>query len=171
MSPNVTDSRENRMDVHDNARLTPRGREALVRAVVDHGLTKAEAARRFNTTAKTVTKWVQRFCAEGVAGYATVPPAPISCRAKPRSQQAMPLKPLRRQRHTQAAIAQQLGLSQATASRILRRRGLSLLAAIEPVEPRPRYERQTPGEIVHIDIKKGVSEVLAQEMARSASRY
>jgi hypothetical protein len=47
MSPNVTDSPEKRMDVHNNACLTPRGREAMVRAIVDDGLTNAEAARRF----------------------------------------------------------------------------------------------------------------------------
>jgi transposase-like protein len=56
------------MDVHDNARLTPRGREAMVRAVVDGGLPQAEAARRFNISAKTVGKWVRRFRAEGLAG-------------------------------------------------------------------------------------------------------
>ncbi len=61
---------------------------------------------------------------------------------------------MRQQRHTQAAIAGQLGLSQSTISRILRRCGLSLLSAIEPAEPRPRYERASPGEIIHIDIKK-----------------
>jgi transposase-like protein len=49
------------MDVHDNASLTPRGREAMVRAVVDQGLTKAEAARRFNISGQTVAKWVSRF--------------------------------------------------------------------------------------------------------------
>jgi transposase-like protein len=42
------------MDTHKNARLTPRGREHMVRAVVDSGLSKAEAARQFNTTCKTV---------------------------------------------------------------------------------------------------------------------
>jgi transposase len=56
------------MDIHDNARLTPRGREAMVRAVVDQGCTQAEAARRFNTSAKTVGKWVRRFGANGIAG-------------------------------------------------------------------------------------------------------
>jgi transposase len=40
----------------------------MVRAVVDHGLSKAEAARRYNTTPKTVTKWVDRFHNEGVDG-------------------------------------------------------------------------------------------------------
>ena len=49
------------MDMHENARLTPKGREAMVRAVVDYGLTQAAAARQFNTTPKTVGKWVKRF--------------------------------------------------------------------------------------------------------------
>ena len=56
------------MDTHNNARLTPKGREAMVRAVVDHGLRKAAAARQFNTTAKTVAKWVGRFLVLGIEG-------------------------------------------------------------------------------------------------------
>ena len=44
------------MDTHKNARLTPKGREAMVRAVVDGGLSKAAAARKFNTAPKTVAK-------------------------------------------------------------------------------------------------------------------
>jgi transposase len=56
------------MDTHKNARLTPKGREEMVRAVVDYGLSKAAAARRYNTTCKTVAKWVDRFRKEGVDG-------------------------------------------------------------------------------------------------------
>ena len=56
------------MNTHDNACLTPRGREQMVRAVVDDGLSKAAAARRFNTSAKTVAKWVGRFLEDGVDG-------------------------------------------------------------------------------------------------------
>jgi integrase len=54
------------MDTHKNARLTPKGREEMVRAVVDGGLSKAAAARKYNTTPKTVAKWVNRFRAESV---------------------------------------------------------------------------------------------------------
>ena len=61
---------------------------------------------------------------------------------------------MRRERRTQEHIAGQLGIPKATVSRILSRRGLSLLSALEPQQPRPRYERETPGEIIHIDIKK-----------------
>src|SRR5215472_13537405 len=78
MSPNVSDSRENRMDTHKNARLTPKGREEMVRAVVDSGLSKAAAARKFNTSAKTVAKWVERFGAEGVEGLCDRSSRPLS---------------------------------------------------------------------------------------------
>ena len=68
MLPNVSDSSGDRMNTHNNARLTPKGREEMVRAVVDHSLSKAAAARRFNTTSKTVAKWVDRFNAQGLEG-------------------------------------------------------------------------------------------------------
>ncbi len=154
MSPNTTDSPENRMDVHQNARLTPRGREAMVRAVVDNGMTKVDAAGRFNTSPKTVGKWVRRFRIEGLAGLRDRSSRPHSLPSQTPLATCDAVEVLRRQRRTQAAIAAEFDLSQATVSRILRRRGLSLLSAIEPAEPRPRYERKTPGEIIHIDIKK-----------------
>src|SRR6516162_6754185 len=56
------------MDTHKNAPLTPKGREAMVRSVVEEGLSHAAAARKFNVTPKTVAKWVKRFRAEGVGG-------------------------------------------------------------------------------------------------------
>src|SRR6516165_816277 len=69
---------EDRMDTHKNARLTPKGREEMVRAVVDHGMSKAAAARQFNTTPKTVGKWAGRFCAEGVDGLRDRSSRPLS---------------------------------------------------------------------------------------------
>ena len=61
---------------------------------------------------------------------------------------------LRRQRWTGKAIAAELGVSPATVSRILKRLGLSRLRDLEPAEPVRRYERERPGELIHIDIKK-----------------
>ena len=66
------------MDVHKNARLTPKGREAMVRAVKDCGLSKAAVARRFDTTAKTVAKWVGRFQVGGVGGLRDRSSRPLS---------------------------------------------------------------------------------------------
>ena len=66
------------MNTHNNARLTPKGREDMVRAVVERGLSKAAAARQFNTTTKTVAKWVARFKAEGVDGLRDRSSKPLS---------------------------------------------------------------------------------------------
>ena len=46
------------------------------------------------------------------------------------------------------------GVSPATVSRILKRLGLNKLKALDPAEPIRRYEREHPGELIHIDIKK-----------------
>jgi hypothetical protein len=59
------------MDTQKNAPLTPKGREMMVRAVVDEGLSKAAAARRFNTTPKTVAKCCVRAARARVAGRAS----------------------------------------------------------------------------------------------------
>lgn len=154
MSPNLNDSPGDRMNTHNNARLTPKGREDMVRAVVEHGLSKAQAARQFNTSAKTVAKWVARYQAEGVIGLRDRSSKPLSSPSQIPLATADAVESLRRQRKTQEHIADELAISRASVSRILRRRGLSLLSALEPQEPRPRYERKTPGEIIHIDIKK-----------------
>jgi IS30 family transposase len=61
---------------------------------------------------------------------------------------------LRRQRGTGNKIAVEVGVSPATVSRFLRRLGLNKLNALEPAEPVRRYERENPGELIHLDIKK-----------------
>ena len=142
------------MNSHNNARLTPKGREEMVRSVLDNALTKAQAADKFNTTTKTVSKWLRRFREQGVEGLRDRSSRPHSLPSQTPPTTCDAVEDLRRQRYTQAAIAHQLGLSTATVSRVLKRRGLSLLSALEPAQPRPRYERKTPGEIIHIDIKK-----------------
>jgi transposase InsO family protein len=142
------------MDTHKNARLTPKGREEMVHFVVAGGMTQAAAARKFNTTPKTVAKWVGRFRTQGVDGLRDRSSRPLSLPSQTSLATRDAVESLRRQRYLQAQIAKQLRLSTATVSRILKRCGLSLLSALEPQKPRPRYERERPGEIIHIDIKK-----------------
>ena len=142
------------MDTHKNASLTPRGREAMARSVVEGGLSKATAAHQFNTTPKTVAKWVGRFQAEGVAGLQDRSSRPHSSPSQTTPAQCAAIEGLRRQRHTGEQIAVEVGVSPATVSRVLKRLGLNRLSALEPAEPIRRYERAAPGEIVHIDIKK-----------------
>ena len=142
------------MDVHENARLTPKGREEMVRSVVQGGLSKAAAARKFNTTPKTVAKWVERFRTEGVNGLRDRSSKPLSSPNQTSQATCAAVEALRRQRYSGKQIAAELAISPATVSRILRRLGLNRQSALEPAEPIRRYERQHPGELIHIDIKK-----------------
>jgi transposase InsO family protein len=142
------------MNTHKNAPLTPKGREAMVRSVVEGGLSKAAAARQFNTTAKSVAKWVERFRAEGADGLRDRSSRPHSLPSQTPAAACAAVEALRRQRHTGKQIAAEVGVSPATVSRILQRLGLNRLSALEPAEPVRRYERQHPGELIHIDIKK-----------------
>ncbi len=61
---------------------------------------------------------------------------------------------MRRERLTGAHIAAKTGVSPATVSRVLRRAGLSRLRDLEPAEPVRRYEREHPGDLIHLDIKR-----------------
>ena len=67
---------------------------------------------------------------------------------------AAKVEALRRQRFTGKHIAAEVGVSPATVSRILKRLGLNRMRRLDPAEPVRRYERDHPGELIHIDIKK-----------------
>jgi transposase InsO family protein len=141
------------MDIHQNARTTPHSRAELVRRVIE-GRTPKAVATAFGVCVKTVRKWVRRFEAEGPSGLKDRSSRPHRLhRPTPRAV-VEEVAVLRRQRYTGAQIAAQLGISPATVSRILRRLGLNKLKALEPAQPVRRYEREHPGELLHIDIKK-----------------
>jgi transposase InsO family protein len=142
------------MDTHKNARLTPKGREDMVHAVVDGGLSCAAAARKFNSTPKTVAKWVNRFRAEGVDGLRDRSSRPLSSDSQTSQATCDTIEVLRRQRHTGKQIAAEVGVSPATVCRVLKRRGLNKLSALELAEPIRRYEHENPGDLIHLDIKK-----------------
>src|SRR3954470_900589 len=91
------------MDTHKNARLTPKGREQMVRAVVDCGMSKAAAARQFNTTIKTVGKWSERFRTHGVEGLRDRSSRPLSLPSQIPLATADAAGSLRRQRPTCSA--------------------------------------------------------------------
>jgi transposase InsO family protein len=148
-----SDSPENRMNIHQNARLTPIGRERIVRAVLEGGQTPEAAARAAGVCPRTARKWVARF-KEGLAGLGDRSSRPKRLR-RPTSQAVVDeVIALRRQRLPGQHIAKTVAVSPATVSRILKRAGLSRLKDLDPAEPVRRYERQHPGELIHIDIKK-----------------
>ena len=142
------------MNVHKNAKLTPRGRAEIVRRVIDQGQTPKAVATAFGVCERTVRKWVARFRAEGSQGLQDRSSRPHTLHRPTPAPVVKKIAALRRQRCTGAQIAAQLGVSTATVSRVLRRLGLNRLKALEPAEPVRRYEREHPGELIHIDIKK-----------------
>ena len=109
---------------------------------------------QFNTTPKTVAKWVKRFRAGGVDGLRDRSSQPHSSPSQTPPAARTAIETLRWQRRTGKQIAAEVGVSPATVSRILRRLGLSRIRDLQPVEPVRRYEREQPGELIHIDIKK-----------------
>jgi len=142
------------MNIHHNARLTPLSRAELVRRVLTLGQSRQAVAAAFGVSAKTAGKWVRRFQAEGAAGLADRTSRPRRLRRPTPEPVRVRALALRRQRLTGRQIATTLGVCPATVSRILRRARLSRIRDLEPVPPVRRYERERPGELIHIDIKK-----------------
>lgn len=142
------------MDMHQNARLTPRGRAELVRRVVVMGQAQKTVASDLGVDVKTVRKWCTRFQAEGAAGLLDRSSRPHRLRQPTPEAIVEQIAVLRRQRWTGDQIACQVGVSPATVSRVLRRLGLSRFKDLVPAAPICRYERAAPGELIHIDIKK-----------------
>src|ERR1700722_8646011 len=91
---------KDQMNVHKNAPLTPKGREAMVRSVLEGGLSQADAACQFNTTPKTVAKWVKRFRGEGVEGLGDRSSRPHSSPSQTPPDTCAAVEALRRQRHS-----------------------------------------------------------------------
>ena len=142
------------MDIHQNARLTPHGRAELVCRVRLEGQAPKVVAAALGVTVKTVKKWLDRFQLEGAAGLLDRSSRPHRLRQPTPDDIVAQIVALRRQRWTGDQIAQEVGVSPATVSRVLRRRGLSRLKDLAPVLPIRRYERASPGELIHLDIKK-----------------
>jgi transcriptional regulator with XRE-family HTH domain len=122
--------------------------------VVEQGESPKAVATAFGLCVKTVHKWVARWRAEGAAGLRDRSSRPHRLRRPTPAAVAARVEDLRRRRWTGQAIAAELGISPATVSRILKRLGLSRLRDLEPVALVRRYERERPGELIHVDIKK-----------------
>jgi transposase InsO family protein len=141
------------MDVHKNARLTPLGRERMVKMVVG-GQTPQAVSEAVGVCPRTVRKWIDRYTAEGLPGLQDRSSRPQRLHRPTPQPVVARIESLRRQRLTGQAIAAEVGVSAATVSRVLKRLGLNKLSALEPAQPVLRYERERAGELIHIDIKK-----------------
>lgn len=141
------------MDIHKNARSCPASRLLLAHRVVQEGMPAREAAFMIGLSRQSACRWLRRYR----SGDAQLLDQSSRPRRSPRRtaekivQRAIAL---RRQRMTGAEIARNLRLSPATVARILQRAGLSRLSQLEAREPPRRYEKENPGELIHLDIKK-----------------
>jgi len=142
------------MNIHKNARTTPRSRALLVHRVLQEHWPVSAVALAFGVSERTVYKWLARYRAEGLAGlvdrgstahhhpHALAPVWPALIRV------------MRQAKLVAAEIAVRLPLARSTVSAVLRRLGLSRLRYLNPPEPVRRYEWSRPGELVHVDTKK-----------------
>ena len=142
------------MNTHKNARLTFLRRLEMVEDIAKRGLSASEAATAHGVSAVTARKWLGRFLADGVAGLADKSSRPSKSPRAIDPSVALAIVEFRRKLFTQSRIATYLGVSKATVSRVLRRAGLSRFSDLAPVDAVQRYEREAPGDLLHIDIKK-----------------
>ncbi|HZJ29140.1 MAG TPA: IS481 family transposase [Solirubrobacterales bacterium] len=142
------------MKLHGNAPLGPKGRATMVKRVLEEGLTLAEAAEAAGVSVRTAGKWVRRYRAEGETGLLDRSSAPqLVANATPEDR-VQAIAALRRLALTGPEIAELLEMATSTVSAVLKRIGLGRLSRLEPKEPPRRYEKQRPGELIHIDVKK-----------------
>ena len=143
--------------MHANARLTVHGRLELVRRVVEQGRPVAHVVQELNCSRATGYKWLARWRAEGVAGLVDRPSRAHSQPRKTSVALEAQVLALRAERKLgPARIGPLLGLAPSTVHAVLRRHGMHRLAWLD----RPsgqlvrRYERDRPGELIHVDVKK-----------------
>lgn len=141
------------MKLHANARSCPKSRQEMVRRV-QAGRSRECVAAEFGVSARTVAKWMARHRAEGEAGLVDRSSAPRSVAGRTPAGRVAAIAALRRVRMTSTEISEVLGMPRSTVSAVLSRIGLGRLSRLDPLEPPNRYERQRPGELLHIDIKK-----------------
>ena len=142
------------LKLHANARTCPHSRRLAVDRVGRQGWTLAAAAEAAGVSVRTVSKWLRRFRLEGEQGLLDRCSVPASVPVRTGEARVAVIAALRRLRITGAEIAETLGMPPSTVSGILTRIGLGKLWRLEPLEPPNLYEKQRPGELIHVDVKK-----------------
>jgi transposase len=142
------------MKLHANARTCPNSRRLLVHRIEDHGWSVTAAAEAAGVSGRTAFRWLARWRAEGRVGLLDRSSAPKRIPHRTPTDRVRAIEGLRRLRMTAAEIAEVLSMALSTVSAVLRRIGLGKRSRLEPPEPPNRYERQRPGELVHLDVKK-----------------
>jgi transposase InsO family protein len=149
---------------HRNARLTVHGRRLLVERVRGQGMPVAHVAKAMGISRQCAHRWVARFNAEGDAGLLERSSRPhrSPTRTSVEVEQRV-LAARTRDRRGPDWLGPELGIPARTVTRILRRHGVPRLAECDPLTggvirasktTARRYQRDRPGELLHMDVKK-----------------
>jgi hypothetical protein len=141
------------MKLHANAALSLNKRRVLCSRVVDQQWTLTQAAAAAEVSVRCARKWVGRYRADGELGLLDRPSTPGTVANRTCERRIQAIAALRRLRFTGPQIAEALRMPLSTVSGILQRIGMGRLGRLG-IEPAERYERQRPGELIHIDVKK-----------------
>ncbi len=113
----------------------------------------ARIAEELGVSARTVWKWLRRHREGGAAALANRSSRPTSG-CDPAAWAAIAVRLRRDYRLSGAEIAAKLGMPRSSVARWLCQAGVGRLTSLDPKEPPRRYQRDRPGEIIHLDIKK-----------------
>ena len=141
------------MDLHANAALSLNKRRLLCRRVVEEDWTLTKAAAAAEVSVRCARKCVGRYRAEGELGLLDRSSAPAQVANRTPEERIQAIAALRRLRFTGPEIAELFDMALSTVSGILTRIGMGKLGRLG-LEPACRYERERPGELVHVDVKK-----------------
>jgi transposase InsO family protein len=141
------------MQLHANAALSLNQRRRLVERVVAQGWSLTKAAEAAEVSDRTAAKWVARYRAEGEVGLLDRSSAPAVVANRTDERRIEAIAALRRLRFSAPELAELLDMPLSTVSGILTRIGMGRLGRLG-LERAQRYERQRPGELIHIDVKK-----------------
>ena len=141
------------MDIHHNARSCPHSRALMVDRV-QRGDPVVRVAADLGVSERTVYKWLARYRRQGLEGLQDRSSRPHCSPRQAAAAVVDQIVQLRHRRMVSAEIAARLDLARSTVARTLSRRGLGRLKALDPAQPPRRYEKEHPGELLHLDIKK-----------------
>jgi transposase InsO family protein len=138
------------MKIHRSAKTTVYQRQLLIRRVRQQGWTQRQAAEAAGVSVRTVAKWLTRQRRE--LGDRSSRPHRQPRRLAATTEAA--IIALRRTRATAWQISTVLRIPRSTVTRVLARAGLNRLALLAPVAPVRRYEWETAGDLLHVDLKR-----------------
>ncbi len=148
---------------HRNARTTFQGRLLIV-ARHRAGWPQAHIAKAMGVSRKCVKKWIDRYANEGEPGLLDRSSRPHSCPRRTDFEVEQRIVTLReRERRGPEWIGAELGVPARTVSRVLARHHVPRLCTLDPLTGEVlrsskataiRYERERPGELGHMDVKK-----------------